>query len=411
MSLSLDRREFLRRTAALSAGATAAPLIAGALEPETLGDAEAPAVGVRNKVRLGRTGLEIGDIGFGSSRLMDDVATVHHALERGVTYFDTADGYTGGQSETTLGKALQGKRQDVVIATKTKGGANDRADDLMRRLDQSLGRLRTDHVEVFFNHAVNDLSRLENEEWGLFATRAKEQGKIRFTGISGHGGQLVPCIDYALDHDLVDVLLVGYNFGQDPSFLQRFTGRLDFIAVQPELPRVLAKAKQKDVGVVAMKTLRGGRLNDMRPYEGAGATYAQAALRWALAGPSVDAAIITMRSAVEVDEYVGASGWKAAHHADAGLLSRYARRAERSQCRYGCNDCASACPAGVDIPEVLRSRMYAEDYQDVAFAKGDYAGLAMNASACEGCPAPCVDACPHGVTIPELTRRAHQLLG
>lgn len=400
----LDRREFLRRAAALGLGAGVAPLAGGARAEAT------PAPRIRRKVRLGRTNLEIGDIGFGSSRLSGDEATVRHALERGVTYFDTADGYTGGESELTLGRVLAGHRDDVVIASKTKGGARDGVPELMSRLEASLRRLGTDRIDVYFNHAVNDVDRIANEAWAEFVGKAREAGKIRFAGLSGHGGQLVECIDYGLDHDLLDVVLVGYNFGQDPSFVQKFTSRLDFIAVQPELPRVLAKAKEQDVGVVAMKTLRGGRLNDMRPYEGAGATFAQAALRWALANPHVDAAIITMRSAEQVDEYLGASGWDAPHRADAGLLSRYARRAERSQCRYGCRDCVSSCPAGVEIPEVLRTRMYADDYGDPALAREDYARIAGSASPCATCPAPCANACPHGVAIPDLLRDLHARL-
>jgi len=99
-------------------------------------------------------------------------------------------------------------------------------------------------------------------------------------------------MDYALDHDLVDVILCAYNFGQDPSFFERLTTRMDFVAVQPDLPRVLAKAREKNVGLVAMKTLRGARLNDMRPYEWDKATFAQAALRWVLAGTRVDALVI-----------------------------------------------------------------------------------------------------------------------
>jgi hypothetical protein len=370
-----------------------------------------PEPGIRRRVRLGRTGLEIGDVGFGGSRLSGDAATVHHALERGVDYFDTAEGYTSGRSEETLGRALQGRRDEVTIATKTQAGPRTRADEIMASLEGSLTRLRTDRVEIFFNHAVNDVRRLQNDEWLQFAARAKQQGKIRFTGISGHGGRLVDCIYYALDHDLVDVLLVGYNFGQDPSFIQRFTAHLDLVAVQPELPAVLARAKTRDVGVVAMKTLRGGRLNDMRPYEGAGASYAQAALRWALGSPNVDAAIITMRSAEEVDEYLGSSGWEAPHAADAGLLIRYARHTARSQCRYGCDACSGACPSHVDIPAVLRTRMYAEDYEDTELAREDYAKLEIDASVCAGCRAPCARACPYGVAIPELTRRSHRLLG
>ncbi len=401
-----DRREFLRRGAALGLAPALLPLAgAAAAEPSP----EPPVV--RRRVPLGRTGLEMPDISMGTSALSGDVALVQHALERGISYFDTAEGYRGGRSEETLGRALEGRRDEVVITTKTGAGRRDDRADLFEALEGSLRRLRTDHVDLYLNHAVNDLGRLRNDEWFEFASRAKQQGKIRFTGMSGHGGKLIECLDAAIDEDLVDAVLVAHNFGQDPAFYARFTARFDFVAVQPDLPRVLRKARAKGVGVVAMKTLRGAKLNDMRPYEGAGATFAQAAFRWVLAGGLVDALVVTMRSPEQIDEYLGASGWTTAHHADAGLLTRYARKTAASQCRYGCDSCAAACPNGVSIPDMLRARMYAEDYELPELAAAALAQEGLSADACAGCDGtPCATACPHGLPIPDLTARLPQLM-
>ncbi len=367
---------------------------------------------VRRRATLGRTGLEVPDIGFGTSRLSGDGAedAVRHALDRGIDYFDTAESYQGGEAEQVLGRALAGRRDDVMIASKVKCGERTRVSELRASLEATLKRLRTDRVEIYFNHAVNDTDRLRNDAWYEFADRAKQEGLIRFTGMSGHGGRLVPCLDLAIDENLVDVVLVGFNFGQDPAFHQRFTSAFDFVAVQPDLPRVLRKARAAGIGVVAMKTLRGARLNDMRPYETAGATFAQAAFRWTLTSDLVDSLVVTMKEPSQIDEYLGASGATGPNPADAALLRRYANATERSQCRYGCNDCAPACPEGVPISDVLRMRMYADDYGDPALARGEYAALPVDATACVGCPAPCHSACPHGVEIPGLTRRAHHLL-
>jgi predicted aldo/keto reductase-like oxidoreductase len=359
----------------------------------------------RRRVRLGQTGLELPDIGFGSSSLSGDDALVAHALARGITWFDTAESYQGGSSEETLGRALAGRRNDVLLASKQSAGASTKRAELFETLEGSLRRLRTDRIDVYFNHAVNDPARLRNDEWYEFASRAKQAGKIRFTGMSGHGGRLVECLDLAIGSKLVDVVLVAFNFGQDPAFYQRFTGSFDFVGRQPELPRVLTKARAAGIGVIAMKTLRGARLNDMRPYEGAGATFAQAAFRWIFSTGLADALIVTMKSTAQVDEYLGASGWTAPHPADAALLRRYARRSERTQCRYGCGDCASACPAGISIPDVLRARMYAVDYEEPSLAHAALAE-AGGAAACLTCDGtPCATACPHGVAIPELTRQ------
>ena len=232
----------------------------------------------------------MSDIAFGSSRLGEnDDDLVRHAFDAGVNYFDTAENYSGGASERAIGKALQGMRDRCILASKVEASATGRRSDFMRALEGSLSRLRTDHVDIYLNHAVNDVARMKNPEWHAFVEDAKQQGKIRFGGMSGHAGRLIECLDYSLDHDLVDVILVAYNFGQDPAFYQRLLRDFDTIAVQPELPRVIRKAKEKGVGVVTMKTLMGARLNDMRPYENGNGTFAQAAFRWVLSNPAVPA--------------------------------------------------------------------------------------------------------------------------
>ncbi len=337
---------------------------------------------------------------------------MRYALERGVNYFDTAEGYQDGRSEEAIGEALQGQRERVILASKVKAGSRTPRDEIMKRLEESLGRLRTDRIDVYFNHAVNDLDRLQNGEWLEFAERARQQGKIRFTGISGHGGRLVECLDHAVDNDLFDVILCGYNFGQDPAFLQRFTSRLDWVAVQPDLPRVLQKAHAKGVGVIAMKTLRGARLNDMRPYEQEGASFAQSAFRWVLSNPSVDALVISMTSREKIDEFVAASGAGEPRAAELDLLDGYLRSSRDGYCNHGCSACEASCPHGVAISEVLRTRMYATDYGNHDYARREYAGLAVDAAACASCQHRfCLGRCPQGLEIPRLTLSAHQLLG
>lgn len=400
----LARRRFL-------ISGTAATLGLGVLDLGRHAWASTPPPQIRRFPRLGRTGLEISDISFGSSRTTDP-DLVRHALERGVNYFDTAEGYQDGRSEETLGEALQGARDRVILASKVKVGALTPRAEIMKALESSLRRLRTDRIDVYFNHAVNDVARLQNADWFEFADRAKEQGKIRFTGISGHGGKLVECLDYALDHDLVDVILCGYNFGQDPSFHQRFTARLDWVAVQPDLPRVLEKAHTKEVGVIAMKTLRGARQNDMRPYEWGGASFAQAALRWVLSNPNVDALVISMTSREKIDEFIGASGGSEPRGAELDLLEGYLSSSEDGYCNHGCDACEASCPHGVSISEVLRTRMYATDYGDRDYACREYAQLGPGAESCVSCShRSCLGKCPQGLEIPRLTRSAHELLG
>jgi uncharacterized protein len=400
-SYGLRRREFLLTSAAATLGIAGATAQAAA--------AEAPRI--RAYRTLGRTGLEISDISFGSSKLSGGPELIREALDLGVNYFDTAESYRGGSSEETIGKALGADRKRVFLASKTHCEPDSTVPQLMQALEASLKRLRTDHVDVYFNHAVNDPKRLQNPAWGEFVELAKKQGKLRYTGMSGHGGRLAECLDYAIEHDLIDVMLVAYNFGQDPAFYERFTASFDFVAMQPELPRLIKRAKAKGVGVVAMKTLMGGRLNDLRTYETKDGTFAQAAFRWVLSNPDVDALVVSITKSDELREYVSASGQNAVRTSDLELLGRYVARNGAEFCQIGCGLCLSACPENVPINDVLRARMYAVDYGDPALGRAEYAALGERASACAGCAhRACLGACPNGLDIAGLTGQAHALL-
>ena len=397
----MDRRRFLGVGAGVTAGL--AGLGSGAVR--------AAAPGIRRHVTLGNTGLRVSDISFGSSRSADP-ELVRHAVARGVTYFDTAESYRGGRAEEAIGKALGAERDRYVIASKHKAWSGESRRQMMSALEGSLRRLRTDYVDIYFNHAVNDVRRLQNPEWAEFTDRAIRDGKIRFRGVSGHGSSLVECLDHALDHDLADVILLAYNFAQDPSFYEKMRAQLHFVALQPGLGRVIERASSQGVGLIAMKTLMGARINDMRPYESGDATFAQAAFRWVLSNPHVDGLVVSMTSTADIDEYVAASGSGPTGAADMHLLARYEALQGPRYCRSACSACEASCPSGVEIPEVLRTRMYDVDYRDSGLARADYAALGAGAGACLACAGtPCLNACPHGIPIPEFTRDAATRLG
>ena len=213
----MDRRRFLEVGTGVTAGLAGLGLAPGAI------GAESPRI--RGYVTLGDTGLRVSDVSFGSSRSADP-ELVRHAAARGVTCFDTAESYRGGRAEEAIGEALRGERDRYVIASKHKAWSGESRRQMMSALEGSLRRLRTDYVDIYFNHAVNDVRRLQNPEWPEFTDRAIRDGKIRFRGMSGHGSSLVECLDYALDNDLADVVLVAYNFAQDVSFYEKLRARL-----------------------------------------------------------------------------------------------------------------------------------------------------------------------------------------
>lgn len=401
-----DRRRFLQGAAAVGLGSVA--MTSG------LGAAGRPRV--QKYVPLGKTGLEVSDIGFGSGGCKTP-ELVRYCYEAGINYFDTAEMYrtrfTGGEHvESLIGEALHDVRQKVVITSKMETEGDESVDVLMTRLEAALRRLRTDYIDVFLNHAVNDVARLEHAEWWEFVARAKQQGKIRFTGLSGHGGMLRACLDHALEHDLVEVVLVAYNFGSDPAFYEGFTKHFDLIANQEGLPERLERAHAKGVGVIAMKTLMGAKLNDLASYRWGGATMAQAAFRWVLSNPHVDSLVVSMKQPALVDEYLRASGQRGVGPEQARALRDFIAHQSGDYCRPACSACEQACPKGVPIADVLRQRMYARRYDEMEMARSGYARLAGGASPCLSCDgAPCASACPWSLPISELTRDTAGLLG
>ncbi len=147
------------------------------------------------KRALGRTGLQVSILGIGGFHLgsskdeSESTAIVHRALDAGINFFDNAWEYHDGQSETRLGKALKGRRQDAIVMTKvcTHGRGKDVA---MRMLEESLKRLQTDHLDVWQIHEVvyetdPDLIFQPGGAAGALS-EAKRQGKVRFIGFTGH---------------------------------------------------------------------------------------------------------------------------------------------------------------------------------------------------------------------------------
>ncbi|MEU9688568.1 aldo/keto reductase [Amycolatopsis japonica] len=148
--------------------------------------------------RLG--GLEVGAQGLGCMGMSqaygvrdddtESIATVHRALELGVTLLDTANVYGAGANEELVGRAIAGKRDQVVLATKfgivwdKDGGMSARGDAayVKQSCEESLRRLNVDHIDLYYQHRVDPNTPVE-ETWGALAELVQE-GKIRFAGIS-----------------------------------------------------------------------------------------------------------------------------------------------------------------------------------------------------------------------------------
>lgn len=351
---------------------------------------------IRAHRRLGRTGAMVSDISLGSGRIRD-LAVAEAALARGVTYIDTAPDYADAGSETLLGQAMKGRRDQIFLATKFCRADGHLPSDtpvpeIIAAVEQSLTRLQTDHVDLIHIHSCDRIDRLMAPNIHEAFDRLKEQGKVRFLGVSTHTPNLEAVANAAIDSGRFDVMMLAYHFGMWPTF-----------------GHILEKAKQHDVGIVAMKTLKGSRHADLAAFRDDSTAYSQAAFRWVLSNPNVSCLVISFSSLQHVDEYLAASG-TSLRPEDVAVLERYDELVRADYCQPHCGLCLSSCPEDLVIHDVLRYRMYARDYGWEREGMRLYAALERDASLCTGCPAPCAGTCPHGVPIRTAMLDAHHRL-
>ena len=390
----LKRRQFISSMASGAVGlGVAAKLRAGGPEAPSRGQ-DAPAPKVKKYNELGRTGIKVSDVSCGAISLFEP-NVLRYAYDCGVTYFDTAEGYLRMRGEAYVGQGLKGVRDKVAITTKHVMPFGQRIEKgaLIKRMDESLKRLQTDHVDVAMVHNISDLTPLlKNEEVLAAYDELKRAGKVRFTGFSTHNAKLT--LKQALETDFPQVVLVIYNHMEGP-------------AIEPLVKAV----RSKGIGTVAMKVFAGNQQGNLKGMVGPKMSYPQAAIRWVLANPDFDTCIPTMASYSHVEEYVAASG-QPLDRAATGMLARYREQASARYCRVSCADCLSACPRGVAVNDVLRCAMYHEDYGMERMAADQYAELEPDRKPldCEACAAPCERACPYGLSVRARLLHAHDIL-
>jgi aryl-alcohol dehydrogenase-like predicted oxidoreductase len=350
--------------------------------------------------RLGRTNFQVSDIVIGGGRISgqkgEDILRL--ALDRGVNYVDTSPDYSANGSEEAVGKVIQGRRDGLFVATKfctARGhlGPGTSVAEYMGLVESSLKRLRTDYVDLVHVHSCDEVERLLDENMLEAFDRLREAGKARFLGFSSHTPKLVEVAEAAIASKRFDVMMLAYHHG-----------------IWPKLAEVIGRARREaDMGVVAMKTLKGAKHHGLAGFREQAEAYSQAALKWTLSNPDVSCAVISFFEFQHVDEYLRASGAKLAPE-DVAILDEYDRQILGSYCAPHCGECLGACPEELAIHDVLRQRMYFEDYGHEKEAIRLYGQLAKNASVCASCSGPCLGACPIGVAIPERMRGAHDLL-
>ena len=294
----LTRRDFLRQTpvkviglgTALRMSMELGALVRAAAAEELVDPAAAPertaALPEASKIRgyrpLGKTGFKLSDIGMGAAV---DTAIIRYAFDCGINYFDTADSYYNGQGETALGSALKTVRDKCIVSTKHMVEQGWKRDTLFEKVNASLKRLGSDYVDLLFIQGVGDPALFRNEEIVTAYEDLKKQGKYRFLCFSTHDTDTV--VPAAIECGLFSAAMLMYTPDQFDRMEEMHTRLYD-----------------AGIGIIAMKTLKGGEKANLPDKAQSGLTFAQSSIRWALQDKKISTVLISMRTFEHVEEYL-----------------------------------------------------------------------------------------------------------
>ena len=388
MKPDTSRRNFLAAGLALPAAGLALPTPNPA-PPAPVPQQAAPTQGKLTYRVLGKTGLKVTTVGYGCM-ITSDPTVIARAADMGINYFDTCRSYQGGQNERMVGAALGAKPKDIFLSSKcdTRTAAG-----ILAELDTSLKELNTDHLDVWLLHNKNTVADIPDELVDA-QRRAKQQGKVRFIGVSTH--ELPTVVDRIIECKL-DMLQTMYSFASAASY-----------------GPAIEKLHTAGVGVVAMKVMaralppRGRGAAAPPPEPKRPANFAPAALKWVLNNPLIGTTVPSMTDIDQLEQNFGVMAEKFSD-ADAKILSARLQEITPYFCRM-CGECKGQCPKGLPVADLVRFVMYADGYGQFPLGRENYQQLSMEhqqvrCADCSDCPVHC----PHGVRVADRLMRAQEL--
>ncbi len=387
----MDRRNFLK-TMGAAAGLGAAFISGSASadpnEPNTPPKPQEPKYPQVPRRKLGKTGIDVPCLSLG---LMFDVTdkqiVLRNALKYDINYWDTANGYAGGNSEIGIGKYISSHpsiRKNLFIVTKATGART--AGDIEKRLQASLERLNTKYIDLYYHHGLENPSGLSPElrQW---AKDAKERKLIRFFGFSTHKN-MAQCLTAAAKLDWIDVIMTSYNFR---------------LMQDAQLQAAVDSCYKAGIGLVAMKLLAKGSVarwagqaielqteEDKKMFGSflqKGFTEEQAKIKAVMADERFSSACVTMQNTALLTSNVAAALDKTTlTQADMAVFKEYAQATCNGYCAGCAHICDSALPGIPYVSDIMRYLMYYNSYHDRDRARelfaqipGDIRGKLLNA--------------------------------
>lgn len=356
---------------------------------------------------LGKTKLKLPVVSMGVMNA-NNPHLVKKALELGIKHLDTAHFYQRGNNEKMIGEVLKetNKRKDIIIATKMRF-ARDREkhtfllrdddwqpgaseENLIKQLDVSLERLQTDYIDILYLHSCYSPEMAAYEPLMNAMVKAKNMGKARFIGVSTHSDE-PNVIRAAADTGVYDVVLTAYNFVQDH---------------KNEVKKAIQYAAEKGVGIVAMKTQGGGRLQ----HDGSIEVNHQAALKWVLNDKNVCTAIPGMTTFDQLDLDMTVMNDLTLSEQEKRDLKLSSMLPGKLYCQQ-CRQCLSSCSKRVEIPVLMRAYMYYKGYENFSQARQTLAELPnyQGLETCRHCSV-CTAQCVRGIQIGKRVQALQQMV-
>lgn len=355
---------------------------------------------------FGKTGVKVSMLALGGIfDISANQLVLQRALDFGVTYWDTAEGYVNGNSEKGIGMYLEKHpevRKQLFLVTKAGGPHTPAA--LTKKLEQSLQRLKTDYVDLYFLHGIRGGNEF-TDEIKAWAEKAKAANKIKFFGFSTHGG-MEETLQAAAKTGWVDGLMLKY----------------DYRLMHTDAMRAAMEACEKaGIGVTAMKTQGGGPIHpdndaDLKlagHFVQRGFNDKQAKVKAVWENPQVAAVCSQMGSVFVLESNVAAALDKtkltAADHA---ALRLYAQSTCSQYCAGCTHLCEDALGGRIPVGDVMRSLMYKRIYADHDLALQTLRSMsnAARSSLLVTDFTASERACPQGLPIGQLMAEAHHML-
>ncbi len=399
----ISRREFLKLAGLAGPGSvlvSASPLLAAGADDEKAGE-QARKIPTRP---FGKTGVSVPILALGG---MFDIPSnqllLKQAAKWGVTYWDTADCYEGGNSELGFGqyfKKYPESRRSVFLVSKS-----DKRDPkgLTELLDRSLQRLNTDYIDLYFIHGLKKMDEL-TKETKTWAEKAKSAGKIKLFGFSAHGN-MEEVMHAAAKLGWIDGLMVSYNF--------RLMGT-------DKMRSAVDACTKAGIGLTAMKTQGGGQVSVESEAElemagkflKRGFTDGQAKIKAVWENPAIASVCSQMPSLTLLMSNIAAALDQTSLSAsELDLMDRFACETSTGYCAGCTNICEPALAADIPVGDVMRALMYHNSYGETKWARKIFAGIPPRVrgtlSAVDYSPAESL--CPRKIRIGELVRKAASL--